>query len=219
MFNDHVQKVLTFVKDRGNPYFLSTPSKLLNFVTKVSTTEGAASRFLDFYENGKANYEQFRNERYVAKSKKLTDVIKLVKLSDFVPANKTKSKVASKTPSAELLKVVSNCQETIDIARCRGFTVDEIPQHNLLSYSSLFDDDDTTKPDKYIITKELKKCLTEEAAFTKYLDLHTTLVVDFMSLLRRLPLGKMIVFNAAWNNINLVFDSYTEKAIKEGERK
>ena len=53
-----------------------------------------------------------------------------------------------------------------------------------------------------------------------------------MSLLHRLPLGKMKVFNellqATWRYINaickferahIVFDSYTEKALKEGERK
>ena len=104
-------------------------------------------------------------------------------------------------------------------------------QH-VLSCSPLFDGDDTTKPDKYLLTKELEKYLAEKMPFENRQDYHTTLVVDFMSLLRRLPLGKMKVLNdltkAAWRYINevckfqradIVFDSYTENALKEGECK
>ena len=72
----------------------------------------------------------------------------------------------------------------------------------------------------------------EKMLFENCQDYHTTLVVDFMSLMCHLPLGKMKVFKdltkAAWRYINvlckfqranIVFDSYTENALKEGERK
>lgn len=159
------------------------------------------------------------------------DTIKKVKLPEFIPTSKAKPKGTTKTPSAELVKEISNSQKTIDIARSRGFSISEILEPDLLRYNPLFDEDDTRKPDKHVLTKELEKYISDEHHFTKSSDLQTTLVVDFMSLLRRLPLGKMNIFKdllvAAWNNLqsicafqraDIVFDSYTNKAIKEGER-
>lgn len=56
----------------------------------------------------------------------------------------------------------------------------------MLSYSSSFDEEGAVKPDNYILTKELEKCLIEDATFSMNLDVHTPLVVNFMSLLRHL---------------------------------
>ena len=53
----------------------------------------------------------------------------------------------------------------IDINRCCGFVVAEILMHELISYSRLFDEEDTTKLDTYILSKKLDRYLTEKVTF------------------------------------------------------
>ena len=159
------------------------------------------------------------------------DVIRQVKLPEFIPTKKKTQKVTTKNLTAELVKDVSNCQKMIDISRSRGITMTEILHHDLFNFNPLFEGDDTYKPDKHILTKELEKLVFEKPIFVKSVELHTALVIDFMSLLRRLPLGKMKIFKdllqAAWKSsksictfqrLDIIFDSYTDQAIKEGER-
>ena len=154
------------------------------------------------------------------------DVIRQVKLPEFIPTKKKTQKVTTKNPTAELVKDVSNCQKMIDIARSRGITMTEILHHDLFNFNPLFEGDDTYKPDKHILTKELEKLVLEKPIFVKSVELHTALVIDFMPLL-----GKMNIFKdllqAAWKSsksictfqrLDIIFDSYTDQALKEGER-
>ena len=75
----------------------------------------------------------------------------------------------------------------------------------------------------------MEKYISDEHPFVKASDLKTGLLVDFMSLIRRLPLGQMLIFkdllqatlkNAKnvcdFQRIDIVFDSY--KSSKEVER-
>ena len=157
------------------------------------------------------------------------DVIRQVKLLEFIPTKKKTQKVTAKNPTAELVKDVSNCQKLIDIARSRGITMTEILHHGLFNFNPLFEGNDTYKPDKHILTKELEKLVLEKPIFVKSVELHTTLVVDFMSLLRRLPIGKMNIFKdllqAAWKSskcictfqrLDIIFDSYIQTSNKRG---
>ena len=120
------------------------------------------------------------------------------------------------------MKDVSNCQKMIDIARSRGVTMIEIVHHDIFNFNPLFEGDDTYKPDKHILTKELEKLVLEKPIFVKSVELHTALVIDFMSLLRRLPIGKMNIFKdllqAAWKSSNIICTFQRLDIIFEGER-
>ena len=137
VFNNQVQNVLSFVRARGNPYFPTALLQLHNFVTKVRAPDNALKRLVGFYDNGKANYEVFRKERFIDKTKALMDVIKQEKHPEFIPTKKKTQKVTTKNPSADLVKEVSNFQKTIDVARSRGITMSEILQHDLFSFNRL----------------------------------------------------------------------------------
>ena len=78
---------------------------------------------------------------------------------------------------------------------------------------------------------ELEKLINHNAPqFHKYSSEPTALLVDFMSVIRRVPLknvSKIIdAFNLSWNTINvcshntlnIIYDSYTESSLKACER-
>ena len=71
-------------------------------------------------------------------------------------------------------------------------------EHDLLSKNILFDGDYTSKPDaKYtsVLVWELEKHFeSRELNFENKSDLQTVLLVDFMSMIRRMSLGQLAVF-------------------------
>ena len=142
------------------------------------------------------------------KTKTLMDVIRQVKLPEFIPTKKKTQKVTTKNPTAELVKDISNCRKMIDIARS-CITMTEIVPHDLFNLNPLSEGDDAYKSDKHILTKELEKLVLEKPIFVKSAKLHNALVIDFMSLLHRLPIGKMNIFKdllqAAWKYLQKVF--------------
>ncbi len=69
-------RLLDFVESRGNPFLVSVPIvQLHNFVTKRVVAHEDKMRLLAVIENGERAYREFRRERYVEKSKKLSDTI------------------------------------------------------------------------------------------------------------------------------------------------
>ena len=132
-----------------------------------------------------------------------------------------------------LVKEIAHVQKSIDIARGRGITLSRIMEHDMLSSNTMFQDDLTAKPDKAKLVNELEKELTSANLDFSYASTHeTVLLIDLMSVVRRMPLAEMKIFadlfRATWNKIknicafqrlDVVFDSYIEKSIKEGERK
>ena len=125
-----------------------------------------------------------------------------------------------------MLKELCNVQGNVDIARGWGIIFSHILKHDLI------DEDITSKPHKYLLGQELEKQFeATDLSFTKTSNLGTTLTVDFMSMIRRMLISEMSVFNdlfqATWRKVKgiceyqriaFVFDSYIEKSVKEGER-
>ena len=69
-------------------------------------------------------------------------------------------------------------------------------EHDLLSKNILFDGDYTSKPDgKSVLVWELEKHFeSRELNFENKSDLQTVLLVDFMSMIRRMSLSQLAVF-------------------------
>ena len=97
----------------------------------------------------------------------------------------------------------------------------EILQYDLLTNNWLFEGQSPSTPDKHKIVTKLENILQIKNDFENLDDTNNVLVVDFMSLLRRLPMKDFQNFQellvAGWNYIkgvckfnelHIVFDSY-----------
>ena len=107
----------------------------------------------------------------------------------------------------------------------------EILQFDLVP-SALFEGDFTAKPEKQLLITELEKhLLSTEYNFAKISESKTSLVIDFMSLMRRIRLTNLQTFKESFevmcksilsvcefNQLNIIYDSYITESIKYGER-
>ena len=238
IFDQNVARLLDYVKARENPFIIQKPGvPLHNFVTKQIVNETIKERLLKVLENGEAAYHNFRRERYVIQSKKLSCTISKVKLPAFdSQGTNNKSMTDADTSKANVsTKDISCAQREAEIASLRGMSQEEIYTHDLLQSSPLFDGDITTKPNKSQLISELETNLyPDDYQFNQDHPLATHVFLDFMSKVRQFPnlrstftnFGGVIqeVFNGAQRvcpsmaMLHIVFDSYKELSIKEGER-
>ena len=106
----------------------------------------------------------------------------------------------------------------------------DILQYDLLSNNSLFVYDFTSKTDKYMLVKKLEESLINKNNMEPG-ENNNVLVLDIMSLIRRIPMGQLFtfqdLFNAAWKHIkgickfkqiDIIYDSYVDDWLKECER-
>ena len=229
MFNSQVKTVAEFILEKGNPYKMLALN-LYNFVLGTTIPSAATNKVLSCYIHGKEQHEIFRTQRFLDQSKKLFDMIHKIAFPKSVDASKKSS--TSNVPSSELnVKEVAEAQKLIDIARSRGITMSEILQFDLLTNNSLFEGQPPSKPDKHKIVTKLENILQIKNDFENLDDTNNVLVVDFMSLLRRLLMKNFQDFQellgAGWNYIkgvskfnelHVVFDSYIADSLKECER-
>ena len=138
-----------------------TGSKLHHFITGQLVTPAYAERLLSFMENGKSGYLEFRNERFKAKLKKLSDTITKVKLASF-HSDATINVPGKKSTQVSEVKDITKAQTLIDIAKRRGASLSEILKHDLLTKNVLFDGDLTVKPAKHVMIEELEAHLDKE---------------------------------------------------------
>ena len=200
----------------------------------MSTAE-ASPKLLNFFKNGSEGYERFCTERFVSKTKQLSDTITKVNLPKFdaKPHNVKSSTSTAKSATKQLGQALRQ----IDVARSRG-----VPMKDILSYdhskgTALFDKYGlTTKPDKSELVRELEKNLESSSyEFTKESSYQTAAIMDFMSQVRKIPDAKLKLnlkvisdlFESAFTTISttcemqqlhIVYDSYLEDSIKECER-
>ena len=233
VLSDSVDKVFNFLLERNNPYDVKETTKLHHFTTGHIVFDEHAKRLLSFFDHGQANYIEFCKERYINKTKILSDRITKNQLPLFQSNRKDANKAV---PNKEklLLKTQGMIQKELDIARFRYMSMKDILNFkdilNLSETSILFDGDFTSKPDKHVLVSELEKYITEPY---EYLERNspTNLCVDFMSLMRRVNLSKCLTFKdsfeivwsritntCAFQQVNIVFDSYLDESIKFGER-
>ena len=132
-------------------------------------------------------------------------------------------------------KESTSAQKQLDLARVRGFDIEEMLKYDLVSSSSLFDQYNLmSKPVKSSLVKELEKQLNANDYFhpKSWKMVTTACIVDVMGYIRRLKLKQLKTFGelceqfiSMVSNIHLkstridfVFDSYLEGSIKDSER-
>ena len=108
----------------------------------------------------------------------------------------------------------------------------DILKYDLLRENPLFEGEFPKKPDKFLLVSELEKTLTGiGVTFNKTSELETVMIIDFMYVIRRMPITKVATFgdllDATWypikllcdyNWIDIVYDSYVKNSFKECER-
>ena len=105
--SESMNKVTEFITERGNPYETLTPTPLHNITGGLVVSKPHSKRLLNYFEDGKQRYKVFREERYVNKSKKLSDTIAKVNLPKFDGKDQKQKK-----ESKPVLKKVGRCTET-----------------------------------------------------------------------------------------------------------
>lgn len=229
IFNDNVTRLLAFVQQRSNPYTLTPLLKLHNIVTQQYVDEARSVRILSALRHGQEKYDEFRMERFIKREKKLSDTISRVNLPQFLTKSNTK---CDKDPPKVILKQVTQCQKNVSIARERGEAMKSILSHDILLNNPLFEDDCTAKPVKHSLLTVLESKLnSDDYIFDGRDGPKATIVVDFMSQVRKLNMSKIKTFGdiastiiamvrsqCNVDNIHVVFDSYIECSVKECER-
>ena len=230
-FNQSLQKVASFIEERGNPYETSPLAKLYHFTTNEVVSPDNAELLLNAYEHGKAEYIAYRKARFVTKEAKLIDTIKRNSVATF--SSKAKSNKINKSTSTEtvksMTKKLAKAQRNIDIAHSRGIPFDEILAYHHVR-NPLFDGDQLSEPSKSDMVSEVEKLLQpDDWKFEKCTDEETAIIVDFMSTVRKVDFRKTNtfkdVFQHVWNiivntckasQIDIIYDSYLEM-VKDGE--
>ena len=162
--NESVNKTYRFIWERGNPFLTSQYVKLHHLATGQCVNETDSKKLLEYFEHGEKTYIEFRNERFLDKTKALSDVIKTVSLPSFEskPKESTKFKPSKENSNAKIQAIAQ-----IAIA----LLITELEKH-LLSTEYLF--------------------------FAKKSESKTSLVTDFMSLMRRIRFTNLQTFKESF---------------------
>ena len=143
---------------------------------------------------------------------------------------KTKKEVKGKS-NDETLRDFAKVQKDFDIARSRKIPISDILEYDLWEHSPLFDGEFLTKPKKYVLVSELIQMLQKDATFfDKNSALSTVLIIDFMSLIRRISFAAFDtftdLFDSVWKSMistchfqqmHVVYNSYLDSSVKECE--
>ena len=236
-YNEAVTEVFTFMNSKGNPYLGNAETKLYHFISGELVSDKAKERLLQYFDHSKKEYSSFRKERFISKEKSLSYSIKRVNLPSFLLKVNDQKNTTQTIKSIEKLtmKKMSKCTKDLDIAKKRGFQLHELLIYDHLEENVLFEKDELRKPNKSILIQTLEASYLEhsEYNFKKDSKLNTAIIVDFMSVIRKIPLQKFKSFQEAleflWcmilrshdnlNRIDIVYDSYIENSIKDSERR
>ena len=226
--NKNVARLLDFVSNKGNPFIIEVPGvKLHNFVTKQVADEEVSMRLLQALENGDHYYKQFRNERFLMKTKKLSATISKRNMPQLDYKSPSKTPVSNVAISQN---VIATAQRHIDIMKERGMSLELIFSHDILPSSIIFEGDLPSKPDKSKLIAEIEQHLAHEDMIFPYGD--AAVILDFMSKIRSFPnlssFGTFAnaircvlsagQFQCSRTSLHVVFDSYLESSVKGGER-
>ena len=206
IFNVQVTNITNFLIARGNPYLPESQPQMCNIISSVCASEAATQQLTEFYKNSVESYLSFRNEQFVKKSRRLSDPIKKINLQQFLPDEKEKVPWQS---SDICVKDLPDLQRNIDVARGRSISLAQVMKHDLLSTNILFDGDYTSKlDDKSVFVQELEKHFeSQELNFENKSDHQTVLLIDFTSMIPRMSLSELAVFEelftASWRKVHL----------------
>ena len=141
-----------------------------NITLKEFFSDIIVQKFLNVFCDGLQQYEIFREERYIQKLKELSDTIKKYSFPNLGHISKSDSEQKKSFPNTT--KEITQAQKITDIARSRGIHMSEVLEYDLISKSYLFDNDYTSKLDKYVLVKKIEeKIVTEESLYPQRITL------------------------------------------------
>ena len=91
-FNKMVQETLDVIRPQGNMFDLRCSSLLRNILTQQTYPQEISDKIINCMNDGKIKFAQFRKERFIDKTKKLSDVIPKVKLPSLTDPTKDHDK-------------------------------------------------------------------------------------------------------------------------------
>ena len=232
--NEHIQRLVTFIREFGNPFILDENDKeLKNFVSQVYADREVAKVYNGFFTEVQDLYQQFQENVYVHKTQLLSDKISKYSLMpvDFIP-KQAEDRAKKEVKKSEKLSRLAMRALLIGKDKNNG-SVDHMLSYDLTPYTYLFDGYEMTKANKGELVTELKTYLlpgdykfdTTRAA---------AIFIDFMSYLRSQVFDKMEVKTfgdmldqtisrirnliPAATTIHFIFDSYIDFSLKGSER-
>lgn len=217
-----------------NPYNDNANCALRNIYTGELAEESSVQCLLNIQENGEALLRTYEDERFVLKSKKLSDPIKKNKFSNFVTHSQKQNKSTSNKKLQDATDV-SLIQKTFLLANQRGFDAKILASFEILNYCKyLFDAEGFyRKSPKSQLALEIEnnhKCGTNTRQDILNLPFSKIYIVDGMALVHRIQLKNFSTFGdfaqAFFNRIqnlfsqpnvkrvDIVFDRYDDISIK-----
>ena len=234
-----ISKMVNYIKDHENPAQVEPDkdSSLYNILTQEILTPDIRSDLLNFESESQRLYITFRKERFLDKTKALSDTIHRNNIKTFKSLNNNKRVSDKKSKDSE--KELAEAQKTFDIARVRNYDMKYLLKFDLIPSSYLFDNTGMmTKTSKSDLCHELEEKYLEEQdyrisrGFYKNGDDKLCFIVDVMSWLRRIPLTYLQTFGelckrflevitsicAQADRIDFIFDTYIKGSVKDCER-
>ena len=228
--------MITYIESHENPIHVSpgTEPKLHNILTQEIMTDDIREDILNASQKGQELYDNFRHERYVEKSKRLSETIHRTNIKTFKSIHAEK-KLSEKKKDQK--RETAQAQKTVDLARVRGYDMKHLFQYDLVESSPLFDDNGfMTDPRKSTLCNELEKNLKKEDYIhpSVWPACHTTYLIDVMACMRRVRVKSLKSFGdfiskgffdiiqnicRRASRIDFVFDTYLDGSIKDSERK
>ena len=230
----NIQAILNVIEKNENPFLTPPKEKMLhNILTKEVMSEDIREQLLNVERIGNDTYEKLRRERYIEKTVRLSDTIHRTNLKTFAAIHKNSFPHKGK---AKLNKREdAQMKRTLEIAKIRGRTMEELLQYDVCTTSPLFDDEGLmTKPIKSEIVHELEAHLSDQDPRTPRPDdsMGTCCIVDVMANIRKIQtkssknfgdfcdafLGYVASTAKGASRIDFVFDSYMGTSLKDSER-
>lgn len=224
----HIQEMMRFIEEKGSPLSLDASKTLQNFVTKEVMSDDIKTDMLNAFSKGKEKYLNFRKERFVTKTERISSTIHRTNLKTMKTLRKKPQKTTKTT-----VKEMNIAERNIEIARERGLTTDDLLKYDVVPSPVLFDDAGMmTKPAKSKLLMELETHLKpEELTYSHRKD--ASFVVDIMATIRKVNVTKLSTFNDLLSNFmsfsaiyhqfgrtDYVFDMYSDDpSVKDSERK
>ena len=109
--------------------------------------------------------------------------------SYYLPSSQERvSNMSAKKVKKAIEKLITKSTKEFDIAKSRGVELKELLQYNHLRGNTLFEGDELKKYHKAEILQELEKSL-EKNDYSNSIGSNATIIVDFMSAIRKVPLS------------------------------
>ena len=223
----HVQAMIDFIEDKGSPLSVTASCTLQNFVTKEIMSEDIRNDMLKAFSKGKELYLTFRLQKFVQKTTRLAESIKRTNLRTMSTIRDKPKKTIKKA-----VKEMNIAEKTIDIARDRGLTTEDLLKFDVSPSPLLFSEDGMmTSTDKSQLLRELETNLTT-GDYNYAHQRNSSFIIDVMSVVRKLRVTGLSTFHdflhafgssldayRHFGRCDFVFDMYPEDpSVKDSER-